>query len=65
MSCTTGVVAKDIAFPDPSSPSKVVAWHQHADRQLALLDVERFAVTQAVSSAMPFARTVKRTGQKK
>src|SRR5258708_23455221 len=40
MSCTTGVVAKDIAFPDPSSPSKVVAWHQQADRQLALLDVE-------------------------
>ncbi len=54
MSCTTGVVG--IAFPDPSSPSKVVAWHQHADRQLALLDVERFAVTQAVSRRYPICR---------
>jgi hypothetical protein len=65
MSCATGVVAKEIDFPDPSSPSKVVAWHQHADRQLALLDIERFAVTHAVSSPVPITRTVKRTGKKK
>jgi hypothetical protein len=65
MSCSTGVVVKQIDFPDPTESSKVMAWHQYADRQFAILDVDRFAVTHAVSPPMPIERTLKRAARTK
>jgi hypothetical protein len=68
MTCTSGVLVKHLEFPDPSPSDrseKRTAWFQHAKQQLALLDIERFAVTHAVSAPVPAHRIIKKAGKKK
>ncbi len=66
MTCSSGVVVKHIEFPDPTkrdSNKKRTAWFRHAEQQLALIDIERFAVTHAIST--PVAMQRGRTAGKK
>jgi hypothetical protein len=66
MTCSSGVVMKQIKFPDVTmrdSDEKRTAWSRHAEQQLALIDIERYAVTHAVST--PVAAQRARTAGKK
>jgi len=68
MTCTSGVLVKHLEFPDPSPSDrseKRTAWFQHAKQQLALVDIERFAVTHAVSTPIAVQRVSTNAAKKK
>jgi hypothetical protein len=68
MTCTSGVLVKHVEFPDPNLRDKSeerTAWFRHAEQQLALLDIERFAVTHAVSAPIPVHRVIKKAAKQK
>lgn len=68
VSCSSGVLVKHIDFPDPAPRAKEesrAAWFRHAEQQLALLDIERFAVTQAVTPPQTVQRVGRKSGAKK
>ena len=65
---SSGVLVKHIDFPDPSAPDidkKRSAWFRQAVEQLALLDIERFAVTHAVSTPTAVRRHNRKPAKKK
>ena len=68
ITCTSGVLLKHIDFPDPTPRAKQesrAAWSRHAEQQLALLDIERFAVTHAVSTPVAVQRIGPKAAKRK
>jgi hypothetical protein len=62
--CTRGVRIQRVDFPDPAKGrGKFEAWHRYADEQIALFDVERFAVTRAVDAPVPMQREIRKTSK--
>jgi hypothetical protein len=68
MTYTSGVLVKHVEFPDPTprdKNEKRLAWFRHAEQQLALLDIERFAVTHAVSTPIAVQRVGRNAAKRK